>query len=104
MRKNLQEAYSDIAAFMYGKNWYESYFIKEDVFTKQKYLKFSEMIPVFKKLAEVSSKNSKFFGGFHYSEVFENIVDDIALECQTRNLTIEEAIVIRTAERMSEFY
>ena len=93
-RKTMEQAYQDIAVFMYGLHWWKDEKLKAEIFIMKKYENFDKLKPVWEKMA----KNSKqTFGSKDMNEIFSSVAGDTDYY---PSKTIEEALCLVTSEKL----
>lgn len=100
-RKSMEDAFQDIACFMYGIQWWKSEEIKKRVYIDKHFLKFENLKPVWQKMSENSSdKGYVFTSKESFNEIFGDVVGDMYQFEHREGITLEEILCLVTSEKL----
>ena len=98
MSKSIEDAYKDIACFMYVLNWWKNEQRVNEVYVQKKFDKFSNLVPVWQKMADNTKRS--LFGTSDIFETFDLIVGELHMYRFREGITIEQALCLATSEKL----
>ena len=100
-RKSLEDAFQDIAVFMYGMQWWKNEEIKNRIYVEKHFLHFNNLKPVWQKMADNSKETGRVFtSSKSFNDIFQDVVSELHQFEFREGITLEENLCLVTSENL----
>ena len=97
----MEDAFQDIAVFMYGMQWWKNEEIKKRIYIDKHFLKFENLKPVWQKMADNSKETGRVFTtSKSFNEIFQDVVGEMYQFEHRSGITLEEVLCLVTSEKL----